>query len=185
MPLSNKKGTGRRGIAALTAAAFVWTATAGSALAAPCYRAQEVNAKHVRLLQTELMVAALTCRHHTALGFEQKYNSFVHKFNGRLGHHIGVIRGHFKREYGAGFERQYDRFSTALANDASVRAQGGGSYCANTAWLFDEILSMPVSELESFAASIHLAPIANVRACQPVAPVQPRTQRAAAPPAPQ
>jgi hypothetical protein len=36
--------------------------------------------------------------------------------------------------------------------------------------------------LESFAASIHLAPIANARACQPVTPVPMRTQRAAAPP---
>jgi hypothetical protein len=106
----------------------------------------------------------------------------VQKFNGRLGHHIGVMRAHFKREYGTGFERQYDRFSTDMANEASQRAQGGGPYCANTAWLFDEILSMPIGELESFAASIHLAPIANARACQPVTPVPMRTQRAAAPP---
>lgn len=182
MPLSDKNLVARRAVAAVTGVALVWMATAGSALSAPCYRPPEVNAKHVRLLQTELMVATLTCRHHTALNFEQKYNSFVHKFNGRIGHHIGVIRAHFKREYGAGFERQYDRFSTDLANQASQRAQGGGAYCANTAWLFDEILSMPVSELESFAASIHLAPIANAQACQPVAPVPLRTQRAAAPP---
>lgn len=182
MPLSDKRLTARRTVAVLTGAALVWMATAGPALAAPCYRPQEVNAKYVRLLQTELMVATLTCRYQTNLGFEQKYNAFVHKFNGRLGHHIGVIRAHFKREYGAGFERQYDRFSTDLANQASQRAQGGGSYCANTAWMFDEILTMPVSELESFAASIHLAPIANAQACQPVAPVQPRTQRAATPP---
>jgi len=170
----------RRFLAAAGCAALAW-ASVTPAWAAPCYKTAEVQSKQVRLLQTELMVAALTCRHHAGLGLDSKYNAFVQKYNQRLGHHINVLRGHFKREYGNGFERQYDRFSTDLANQASQRAQGGGSYCANSAWLFDEVLDMPVGELESFAASIHLASIANARSCEPVKPVPLRTQRATAP----
>jgi hypothetical protein len=175
--------TAMRGwIASLAGAAVAWTAI-GPALAAPCFQRPEVESKQVRLLQTELMVAALTCRYQSALGFEQKYNGFVRKFDKRLSHHIGVLRTHFKREYGAGFERQYDRFSTDLANQVSQRTQGGGAYCADSAWLFDEVTDMPIKELESFAASIHLASIANANACEPVALALPRTQRAAIQPA--
>ena len=173
--------TAHRWVAGAVAATITWTVT-GAAWAIPCFKPAEVESKHVRLLQTELMVAALTCRHHVALGFDDKYNAFIRKFDKRLGHHIGVLRGYFKREYGGGFERQYDRFATDLANQASQRAHGGGAYCANSAWLFDEALGMPVKDLEGFAGSIQLASIANASSCEPMPPVPLRTQRTAAQP---
>jgi hypothetical protein len=170
----------RRLVAGAVAAVVAWTA-AGPVWAAACFRADELDSKRVRLLQTELMVAALTCRHH-GLGFDEKYNSFIRKFDKRLGHHITVLRGHFKREYGSGFERQYDRFATDLANQASQRAQGGGAYCAATVELFDGILTKPEKDLEGYAASTHLAAIANVGACRPVAATPQGSQRTAAQP---
>jgi len=166
----------RQLVAGAAAALVAWSAT-GAAWAAPCLRPAEVESKQVRLLQTELMVAALTCRHHVGLGFDDKYNAFVRKFDKRLGHHITVLRAHFKREYGAGFERQYDRFSTELANQASQRAHGGGPYCTSSVPLFDQALVIQVKDLEGFAASTHLASLAQAGACdaKPQAATKQRT----------
>lgn len=46
---------------------------AGSALAFECRNAQDAEATHLRWLQTQMMVAALSCQGSAA------YNDFVHK----------------------------------------------------------------------------------------------------------
>jgi hypothetical protein len=60
-----------------------------------------VEAMHVRLLQTELMVAALQCRNNPAFDFSSKYNSFVMQFSSPLSQNANVLKDHFRQPHDA------------------------------------------------------------------------------------
>lgn len=69
---SNTRQSRRRQLAA-GLAAVAMSMNAGSALAFECRNAQDAEATHLRWLQTQMMVAALSCQGSAA------YNDFVHK----------------------------------------------------------------------------------------------------------
>lgn len=110
-----------------------------------------VEAMHVRLLQTELMVAALQCRNNPAYDFSSKYNNFVMQFSSPLTQNANVLKDHFRKNYGANHMTQLDRYMTRIANDAGQRGMHAG-YCQNMAPMFDQVLALKGnSELTKFS----------------------------------
>ncbi|WP_142847826.1 hypothetical protein [Telmatospirillum sp. J64-1] len=146
----------RRFSLAALALAFSASSALPAAAASPegvgsCYTPTEVRASQLRQLQTELMVAALSCNH-ADLGFREKYNAFVHKFGKNLNDNAKVLRTHFSRNYGSEQARRFDSYITALANEASVRSVGEATYCESAYQLYEAVSSLGPREIEDFAA---------------------------------
>jgi len=108
---------------------------------AECYTEQEWQAAHVRILQTELNVAQLTCSNVPDHSFDAQYGTFVSRFGDRLKAAATVLKAHFKRVYGGGSETQLDSFVTRVANEASDRSMASTTPCADAAPLFDKVLA--------------------------------------------
>ena len=131
------------GIAGLTLMAT------GPAVALMCASPSEQSALDARVLQTELMVAALTC------GQQTHYNAFVTKFRDPLTARGQTLRQLFKREYGVAATRRLDNFITRLANEASYRSlMQGTSYCTATASQFATAMQYEPRELESLTSKL-------------------------------
>lgn len=110
-------------------------------LAAPaqaaCWDEQETAAAMVRDLQTTLMVAALRCR---VVGHDvlTDYNAFVNANRAALASMNDRLKRRFNQAHGAvEGQRQYDRFTTSLAN-AHGAARSSKSDCADMASLARE-----------------------------------------------
>lgn len=109
-----------------------------SAKAGVCAKSQELAALEARVLQTELMVGALTC------GQSQRYNDFVNSYKGELVKYGKTIRSLFRRAYGGGAKRKLNTFVTKLANDSSQRSNSARQgYCVLATQLFDEASVSP------------------------------------------
>lgn len=109
-----------------------------SAKAGICAGSQELAALETRVLQTELMVGALTC------GQSQQYNAFVREYKTDLVKYGRTIRSFFQRAYGGGGKRKLNTFVTKLANDSSQRSNAARQgYCVLAAQLFDEASATP------------------------------------------
>ncbi|MFA7429232.1 MAG: hypothetical protein WCZ23_03645 [Rhodospirillaceae bacterium] len=120
--------------------------------AGSCYTAPEVRASQVRQLQTELMVAALSCNGYPDLGLRARYNAFVTKFGGNLNDTAKVLRGHFQRNHGRDHVRRFDAYVTALANQAALRSFDEPAYCQSVVPVFEALAGMEPREVENFAA---------------------------------
>lgn len=132
----------RVGGAALAVALMV-----GSAAAFENATRSERTALHVRQLQSDLMVAALSCDMRT------RYNRIVKKLQPQLVQHGQALTGLFQRTYGAKAERELNRFVTAMANEASSRSLSqGAAYCRNSAALFRQLESMDGASVGAFSA---------------------------------
>ncbi len=122
--------------------------------ASTCFTPAEATAVEVRMLQSELMVAALACRDsNPELGMVAQYNDFVHRLGDRLVSHSRVLQAHFKKYYGTGGTHRLEAFVTALANDASKRSMTESGYCHSAAGLFSEVSTLPRNDLEMFSAA--------------------------------
>jgi len=96
----------------------------------------EVNAVNVRILQSEMMVAALTCN------MRNRYNNVVVRYQGELVSHAQVLKKMFRRDHGARAQVELDEFVTQLANDASIRSiRERQSFCASASEMFSAILA--------------------------------------------
>jgi hypothetical protein len=128
------------GLVALAVPAVVSAANA-------CAMPKDLAALNARVLQTELMVAALTC------GEKARYNAFVMSFKGVLGKHGRELRGLFDRVHGAAGSRELNGFVTKLANDASQESLAASQgYCTGASALFEEVLNTPPSNFDAMAA---------------------------------
>lgn len=98
--------------------------------------ARETDAVNVRILQSEMMVAALAC------DMRQNYNSMISHFKQELVEHGRVLRRMFRRDHGGGAQKALDGFITQLANDASIRSsRARGEFCVNADQMFSALLS--------------------------------------------
>lgn len=120
--------------------------------AGTCYTTPEVRASQVRQLQTELMVAALSCAGYPDLALRERYNAFVQKFGGSLNSTAAVLRGHFQRNHGRDHARRFDAYITSLANQAALRSFDEPSYCQSAVPVFEALSSLEPREIEAFAA---------------------------------
>lgn len=124
-----------------------------SLASARCLTPVEKTAFEVRMLQTELMVATLTCRGVNSRDFAGQYATFVNRHREGLKSHSTVFQGHFKRSYAGGGQTQLDRYVTSLANDYSRASMtGAGAFCEQQGDLFDRATTVQPQELQRFAA---------------------------------
>lgn len=132
--------TFRAGIAAAgLAAVAMFAVPSATATALEVKNPVERMAIRARIVQSEMMVAALTC------GLRGQYNAVVTEFRTELVGHGRVLRSMFNRQHGAGGQKALDRFVTKLANDASIRSNHARSaYCANARRSFADVLSRRV-----------------------------------------
>ncbi len=127
------------------AAAVIIAGMATSAAAFEGFSSNEKAALNVRHLQSELMVAALSC------DLRPQYNAAIDRFQDEWVSHGQELKQLFRRTYAGGGERELNRFVTALANEASAESLSrGGGYCRDARSLFTEILALPRRSLAVF-----------------------------------
>lgn len=140
----------------IVAAACVAATLCHSSLAfanSRCLTPVEKSAFEVRMLQTELMVATLTCRGVGNRDYSGHYATFVNRHREGLKSHSTVFQGHFKRAYGGGGQVQLDRYVTSLANDYSRASMSGqGAFCDQQGPLFEKASTVQPQELQRFAS---------------------------------
>jgi hypothetical protein len=141
-------------------AAAVLSIALATPSAAQCWASNTVKAAKVRDLQTVLMVGALQCRtgEHDVLGH---YNTFVKTHRVAISAHNDVLKSHFKR---AGNVRDYDRFTTALANGRSADTVDP-DFCRQTAALAREVAHASRAEVEAIADKLVATPKGVGRTC--------------------
>lgn len=118
---------------------------------ARCLTAKERTAVRVRSLQTDLMVAALSCRAVPGRDFTGSYNAFIQRHGDRLVSHSRVLQAYFNDRYGANSRKQLDAFITALANDASRRSMNSPTFCDESVQLFQDVMSLEKRDLETWS----------------------------------
>lgn len=129
------------------------TASPSVVSAASCFSKGELEASHVRQLQTEFMVAALTCEKHPTVDLVGKYNAFVKKYQKELGGNAKELKGHFARNYGGSQSKVFDSYMTTLANDASTRGKQSPVFCELTDQKIDKALVLRNNNLQPFAST--------------------------------
>jgi len=103
---------------------------------------KEVDAVNVRILQSEMMVAALSC------DMRNSYNAVVVRYQGELVSHGRVLKKMFRRDHGARAQRELDGFVTQLANDASIRsARQRQEFCGNARAVFSKLITGDTTSL--------------------------------------
>ncbi len=137
--------------ALLGVAALAGLCGLASPSAAQPLNVREQTALDVRYLQTELMVAALSCGRPE---FHNHYNVFVAKFGGSLKRHANVMKSYFSREYGAQGTTQLDRYVTRLANEASLRSMQQTAFCQDSVSLFERVTALDPASLDGFSAAV-------------------------------
>lgn len=153
--------------------AALHTALLGSALVAASPALAEVCADRdarrsleMRVMQSELMVAALTC------GQRQSYNAFVTTFKPFLKQQGAQLRTFFVEQYGpSGGPQRLDRMVTRLANGASQRSlsQPTEAFCAKAKARFDRVLGADAQGLMKMARTSPTAPEHGFDSCVEVA----------------
>ncbi len=114
----------RLGLAGLATGAALTMAAAPAWAACTEGMGEDIAARSVRTLQSDMMVAALSCQAHDL------YNAFVTDYRPVLKQHGEALRRSFRRDHGAGAMSALDDYVTQLANDAAIRyAKTGPAYC--------------------------------------------------------
>lgn len=126
--------------------------------------AEVAKAASIRLLQSELMVAALACKGDIGQTLAQKYNAFVRHFSPALIRSADTLRAHFRKTHGAAHAFHFDAFLTALANHASLTSIRETAYCQSRARLAETALGLKDAELEGFSVSTYTTVTANLLA---------------------
>lgn len=143
----------------------VWV-SAQPAKADACADRDARRALEVRVLQSELMVAALTC------GQRQSYNAFVTTFKPLLKDQGAELRAFFVEQYGlSDGPARLNRMVTQLANVASQRSLGQptADFCAQTVERFQAVLNANSQDLLQLAHASSSASDHGVRSCVEVA----------------
>ncbi len=126
-----------------------------------CAFKDEMLALDTRAMQSQLMVAALSCGEH------KKYNEFVKKFSADLIESSSNLKNYFSRNYKSDAEGQMNKFITALANEASKKSlnQNSDKFCAAESKLFEEIKIVKKQKVSEFAKKREFASLHNVSSC--------------------
>ena len=117
------------------------------ALAAECLSPSEETAFQSRVIQSDLLVAALTC------GARDLYNAFVVKFRPELASRGSIFIDYFKRLHGVKATRQIDSYVTRLANEAALRKlQDKYNYCEMVTGLLQNLMELDTKYYGVFIA---------------------------------
>lgn len=145
--------------------------SAKPAKAEACANRDARRALEVRVMQSELMVAALTC------GQRKSYNAFVTAFKPNLKNQGAQLRAFFVEQYGPSQGPQHlNRMVTRLANSASQRSlsQSTQAFCAQTQSRFETVLSADAQGLFRLARTNPSASDHGIRSCVEVAGADPQ-----------
>ncbi|MGH6954846.1 MAG: hypothetical protein ACREGL_11720, partial [Alphaproteobacteria bacterium] len=118
-------------------------------------------------LQTELMVAALSCGLPEYVGL---YNVFVEKSRPELAQHARVLKSYFARQHGADKLMRLDAFVTDIANEASHRSMASPEFCASAGPLLASVAEAQPEQVAVLSAHQPFAQGFRVEGCK--APVQ-------------
>lgn len=143
--------------AALTAASFaIAPATAADAA---CVKGPDEVALQVRVIQTDLMVAALSC------GASARYNEFVKANQPVLMAAHTQLTKFFSAKRGG--QRALNSFITKLANDSSRRSIANiALFCQETGWLYDALLSPTRGDFVTFIGPLLTAQRHGFQPCE-------------------
>lgn len=156
----------------LRAAVVAAALCAAPAAEAACARPAELGGLQARVLQTELMVAALSC------GEADRYNAFVKRFRDELVDESKHMQRFFARMYGGGAKRELNSFVTALANNSSQRSLNeAATFCPQAAALLDEALRLDPKQLRRFAAQQSFADSHGFESCEAIREARAETDR--------
>jgi hypothetical protein len=130
-----------------------------SPVQAQCAQAKEVTAFNIRALQSQLMVAALTC------DMTSQYNTFVTRHRSGLDSNRRTLISYFNRAGGG--ERAFNNYDTELANvQSTLSTRRGSLYCGDIKPVFTEVLQMTsVVDVEKYAVAKELPQPRTVQAC--------------------
>lgn len=148
-------------MAVISAMAICLAVTMEARADSNCVRSSELGTLDVRLMQTELMVAALTCQR------KPDYNRFVRQFETELVARGKALKALFRRMHGSKADSRLNRFVTRLANEASLRSIQKTGYCASAARLFQATLQVPPGDLTAFAAAQPFSHAHGLPVCGP------------------
>jgi hypothetical protein len=137
-------------LAACLAVAPAAAAAAAKKAAPACVKGADEVALQVRVVQTDLMVAALSC------SASARYNEFVKANQPVLMAAHTQLTGFFNKKRGGA--SALNAFITKLANDSSMRSvQDIATFCQETGWLYDAILNPQRGDLPTFIGPLLIA----------------------------
>jgi hypothetical protein len=153
---------------------------AKSKKAPACVDDRTIQAMQIRIAQTELMVAGLSCRQYeqwASTSNTVRYNEFVTRYRPVLmddGHRV------LKRFFPT--EQRLNDYLTRLANEAQLRGNVNMAiFCTQASKIYDDVLSGSAVQFASYSASL---PMSDRHGHQPCNPPAVLPVAAAAPSAP-
>lgn len=142
------------------------TALASSKKAPACVNDKTIQAMQIRIAQTELMVAGLSCRQYdqwAPTSNIKRYNEFVTRYRPTLmddGHK--VLKKFFPTE------QRLNDYLTQLANEAQLRGNANMAiFCTQASKIYDDVLNGGPVELAAYSASLPMAAQHGHNACNP------------------
>ncbi len=143
-------------------AALCLASMAAPVAAAACWTPADIAAARMREMQTKLAVAALQCRFSRG-DVRASYNRFLKNGRAALRAANGRLKAHFMTQGTSVGQREYDRYTTTLANAYGGSQISFGS-CAQTVAVMAEA-AMPKSNLVALAAREIVAPTLPSGSC--------------------
>ncbi|MCE9521874.1 MAG: hypothetical protein K8S25_05515 [Alphaproteobacteria bacterium] len=156
--------------------------------APPCVKGKLLTAYQMRMLQTELVVGALSCK------LTPRYNEFVNAYQKELMTAHRALKAHYASE------SRLEDYKSKTANESSQRSLANiTEFCLYTSSLYDKLLGPERVQLDAFVALEPVANRHNQNACStpalvtasasgkvvPMPRVKPEMEAAAAPVSPQ
>ena len=138
---------GRVGLAVLMASLAVGPAYAQQR----CLQPAERTALHVKVLQSDLMVAALSCRDVPGFDYRGAYNTFMQRHGTGVSRHMATLQGYFRAAYGGQWQNRFDQFSAAIANEASRQSMSSVSFCVESVQVMQWAMQITAESLGSSA----------------------------------
>lgn len=125
----------------------------------PCVSGADESAMQLRTVQTELMVAALSCN------AADRYNAFVTGNRPVLMEAYTQLKRYFRKRGG---EKALNAFITGLANDTSTRSvKHIAKFCQDTGYLYDALAAPTRGDLKAFVAQLYVAQLHRQTSCNP------------------
>lgn len=120
----------------------------------PCIKDKLLTAFEMRMMQTELVVGALSCK------MTPRYNDFVRAYQSDLMSAHRTLKAHFKRE------STLEDYKSRTANEASQRSLSNiTEFCLYTSALYDKLLGPEKVKLAAFVSSEPVASRHGQNAC--------------------
>jgi hypothetical protein len=152
---------GRKFLAGTVIAATLLAAMpSGFALGAECAREIDQVALRTRAVQTDFMVAALSCDE------KDHYNSFVKKFQPQLIRQGKNLQAYYKRAHGQRGTTELNSLLTKLANLASTRSIADrAGFCGSARERMSEALLLKAKDFPAFIDRQPFIPVPGVTFC--------------------